>query len=239
MNSYNHEDNTSRRWGAAALLLYLIGVVCVMLFVSFDFSREEQMEEGILINFGASEVGSGEEDLAATDLPVPPPVQSVAQEEVVEEPLVDERSEVAISTLEQEVQEVKESPRKVNRKALFPGRTPASEAVSQGESTSEERGNAGSVSGTPDGVEYTLTGRSIVGELPKPAYRENVTGKVVVDVVVNEQGRVTNATYRAQGSTTNNSALIEAARSAALKARFSESESFVQGGTITYIFKMD
>ncbi len=240
MNNYNHEDNTSRWWGGAALLLYLIGVVCIMLFVNFDFSREEQIEqEGILINFGVSNVGKGAEDLPSTDLPSPPPVQSVSQEEVVEEPLIDERSEVAIPTPVQEVQEVQERPREVNQRAIFPGRTQSSDAVSQGESTKEEIGNAGDVSGSPDGVEYTLTGRSIVGELPKPDYRENVTGKIIVDVVVNEEGRVTRATYRAQGSTTNNSALIDAARAAALKARFTESDSFVQGGTITYIFKMD
>lgn len=50
---------------------------------------------------------------------------------------------------------------------------------------------------------------------------------------------MTTAAYRSQGSTTNNSELVAAAVEAALKARFSESETIVQGGTITYIFRMN
>ena len=57
-------------------------------------------------------------------------------------------------------------------------------------------------------------------------------------MTVDSNGRVANATYQQQGSTTSSADLIRAAREAALKARFTESESFVQAGTITYVFRM-
>ena len=50
---------------------------------------------------------------------------------------------------------------------------------------------------------------------------------------------MTSAEFHAQGSTTSNATLVEAAKRAAMKARFTESASFVQGGMITYVFKMN
>ena len=49
---------------------------------------------------------------------------------------------------------------------------------------------------------------------------------------------MTDATYEPKGSTISNPELIEEARKAALQARFTESRAVVQGGTITYIFRM-
>ncbi len=253
MNYYKQDDNTSRKWGAIALLLYFVVVVCALVFVSFTFEVESPQEEGLLINFGVTETGSGEEDLAATDIAAPIPPQQFV-EEVSEEVITDDNGEVDIPTPTPEREptpEVEaEEPRTVNQRALFPGRTESSQATSQGESQTPQSGNQGDESGTPEGdnagtgqgtmgVAYNLTGRSLVGELPKPAYNDNSTGKVVIFVRVDEKGRVTSAEYQQSGSTTNNGTLIEAARTAALKARFSESETFTQGGTITYIFTMN
>ena len=83
------------------------------------------------------------------------------------------------------------------------------------------------------------SGRSVVGKLPKPSYPGNESGKVVVDVTVDASGRVTYASYRAQGSTTNSKRLVDAAVEAARKARFSSSESLMQTGTITYVFTLE
>ena len=61
---------------------------------------------------------------------------------------------------------------------------------------------------------------------------------MVVRVAVNKDGKVTSATYEPKGSTTSDTALVEAAIAAAKRARFTESAAFMQGGTITYIFKL-
>lgn len=107
-------------------------------------------------------------------------------------------------------------------------------------------GEANTASGTGSGLDPVsgnldkgLEGRGLVGQLPKPDYKANVTGKVIIDVTVDAAGRVTSAEFHAQGSTTSNAVLVEAAKRAAMKARFTESASFVQGGMITYVFKMN
>ena len=61
----------------------------------------------------------------------------------------------------------------------------------------------------------------------------------MIRVTVDADGRVTGASYEPKGSTTDAPELIAAARAAALKARFTESRATVQGGTITYVFKLN
>lgn len=90
-----------------------------------------------------------------------------------------------------------------------------------------------------DALDEGLQGRGLVGSLPQPIYPAgNKGGKVVVRVAVNQAGVVTEAAYEPKGSTTSDKALVDAALAAARKARFTESKAFVQGGRITYLFKM-
>jgi TonB family protein len=87
---------------------------------------------------------------------------------------------------------------------------------------------------------FSLAGRTVVGSWPRPAYDVEVEGRVVISITVNAAGAVTGAAYQTMGSTTNNATLREAARAAALRARFTPSEgNEVQTGTITYIFRLD
>lgn len=58
-------------------------------------------------------------------------------------------------------------------------------------------------------------------------------------MTVGPKGDVTSASFEPKGSTESDSGLIEAAMAAARKARFTESRAAVQGGTITYIFRME
>ena len=64
--------------------------------------------------------------------------------------------------------------------------------------------------------------------------------RFVIEIVVDQQGRVTSAAYRAKGSTTQNNVLVNAALRAARGARFNVDESapLSQTGTITYNFRM-
>jgi TonB family protein len=85
-----------------------------------------------------------------------------------------------------------------------------------------------------------LSGRSALS-LPKPAYPGNEEGIVVVSVTVDKYGKVTNAEAGVQGTNTYNTALIKAAKEAALKARFNADPNAAafQKGTITYRFVLD
>jgi len=74
--------------------------------------------------------------------------------------------------------------------------------------------------------------------MPRPEYNNQVDGKVVVKVIVNNEGQVISATPGVKGSTTLDDYLLSVAKNAALKARFSRKPDAPdhQEGTITYKF---
>jgi TonB family protein len=140
-----------------------------------------------------------------------------------------------------------EEPR-VNPRGLFPGMSPdAQQTTSQGDDgTGANRGHEGGEESNPDaagrgaeGPQVNLPDRSVVGRLPLPDYTVDVAGRVVVDIVVDSRGVVTNAYVRDEGTTTSNATLREAALAAARRSRFSVAENTPhQGGSITYIFRL-
>lgn len=268
MYYYDPNRNDARRWAAVAAALYALLLAAAFLFVSFDLGLDRIVPgEGILVDFGTTETGLGERDPRNADVQAPARSAAAATEVQPVEYETDERSEVAVQTPNPErrrpwpeqpaderprtgaaAEPSAEKPREVDRRALFPGRTAGSTAASEG--TSQGAGNAGDPSGAPEGshegtgqgsagIAYDLSGRSVAGRLPEPLYPGNESGKVIVDVEVDASGRVIRASHRAKGSTTGSTELIEAAVSAAYKARFSQSEAVIQHGTITYVFKLN
>lgn len=112
-------------------------------------------------------------------------------------------------------------------------------------------GNQGSPDGSPgvnrygngggSGNTYNLSGRSLVGGLPKPDFPGNEEGTVVVEITVDKYGKVTQAVPGVKGSNTMNPSLLAAAKKAALSARFNTDNNApaFQKGTITYHFVLD
>lgn len=133
-----------------------------------------------------------------------------------------------------------------NPKALFRmNKGGADEPDNAGNPRAPEGEDKASGSGpglNPDGLDQLdkgLQGRGLVDSLPKPAYPGNKSGKIVIRVTVDASGKVTGAAFEPKGSTESDAALVAAAVAAARKARFTESRAAVQGGTITYIFRME
>ncbi len=89
--------------------------------------------------------------------------------------------------------------------------------------------------GQSGGNSWSLTGRSLVGNMIAPRYNENVEGFVTVEIRVNASGTVTSATVRR--SNISSPELLQAAREAALRTKFSTGDRDVIG-TITYNFKL-
>jgi TonB family protein len=89
-------------------------------------------------------------------------------------------------------------------------------------------------------VTHNLSGRSVVGGFPLPAYNGQNQGIVVVEVTVNQDGKVTKATAVGKGSTVQDSKLWKAAEEAAFKAKFNVKKDapIAQVGTITYVFRL-
>ncbi len=94
--------------------------------------------------------------------------------------------------------------------------------------------------GSPGWGSYDLGGRGIEGNLPRPAFDVNASGTVVVAITVNADGKVTAAAIQPKGTTTSDTALRNAAKNAAAKARFKPAKGTnIQYGTITYHFDSD
>ena len=85
---------------------------------------------------------------------------------------------------------------------------------------------------------FDLGGRGLVGSLPKPEYRVQDEGRVVVTIVVNPAGLFVNVEIHRLTNKVN-AALRKAAIDAARKARFAAVGGVDnQSGTITYYFKL-
>lgn len=137
---------------------------------------------------------------------------------------------------------------KLDPRASFPGMSQKDNNATTPHSASEA--TEGFKAGQPDGntkVGKTegksnahVKGRSLMGSLPLPSYNSQTTGIVVVQIKVDQQGKVINAIPGAEGTTVTDKTLWAAARNAAFGARFNVDASApaVQSGTITYIFKL-
>lgn len=131
----------------------------------------------------------------------------------------------------------------VNKKALFKMNSNGTDEVLDAGNPHASEGVEELSTGNGDGFDTSgnldvgLSGRGLVGKLPAPVFPSgNRGGKVVVRVSVDRTGRVVSAEYEQRGSTTSDEDLVRAAIAAARMAVFAESEAFVQGGTITYLF---
>ncbi len=253
MYYFEPDEKSSKRAGAIAAAAYVVVWTVLMLFASMSIDMPDT-EQGILVNFGSVENAGGKLDMALSDraerVSVPKP-QNVQPEEPMLTSDDEDAPEVVQSTKpkkpQKEVVEPQPKPREVNRKALFPGRTQGSQSKSEG--ATEGEGNQGAEHGSIDGEHtqgggvgsggssFDLSGRTLIGSLPKPLYNADEEGKVVVNIMVDAKGNVTSAT-KAVGTNIADMKLVGAALAAAREARFSVAEGQdVQRGTITYVFR--
>lgn len=86
-------------------------------------------------------------------------------------------------------------------------------------------------------ISFSLVGRSAY-QIPNPIYTCDTPGKVVVNIVVNEEGRVTDTDINKASSTSSNECLVDRALEYAAGASFSRLNGRnSQKGTITYYFQ--
>ena len=88
----------------------------------------------------------------------------------------------------------------------------------------------------PTTVSYELSGRRHTW-MPAPVYKCRAGGKIVVDIVVNNNGYVLTTEINKSRSDSEDLCLIEAAKRDAERSRFNESPKAKQQGSITYIFQ--
>ena len=226
MNYYDENDDRSKLYGGVAAVLYCIVLAVAMAWVQI-----------------------------AVPVPVENEMLSIESEEIEREkpkPVVSAqapRHENLSSTTQnsQQVTGTDEQTRTVNTRAIFHSNKGGVDEpedlgnpyAKQGEENLASGDGGGLNPVGNDQLDEGLRGRGLVGNLPVPSYPGNASGKIVIRVAVDQHGRVTSAAYEAKGSTSSDAALIAAAIEAAKRARFTESRSFMQGGTITYNFKLN
>lgn len=224
MNYFKDDSYLPRRWALGALLLYVMAVAAMLVWVGIDLPAEPE-KQAILVELTP----------LAQEQPQPAPVPEAPQHDA---PSTEESTE--------QIRGEEPQTRTINQRALFKQSQsgvdePESAANSKAKEAKEESASGRGLGSAPKGsdlLDRGLQGRGLVGDLPRPSYKSNSEGKVVVWVEVDASGRVTSATYRQAGSTTSDQRLIDEALRAARQARFTESSAPVQGGEITYIFKM-
>lgn len=258
MRYYNQIDQSDKKFAYMAVAIYavlLIVSVLVFKFTIKDTFTEYPPKTGILVALGDMVEGRGDEllqktvtqDNKTTSVATSASQDNKAVEQNIPTPsktptTVKDNDKAPDGVLNTSSAQAKPKP-KVNKSALYQSNN-GSTAQSIGEKTG--KGTMGSINGDPNSDNHTITdgfsldGRSIIGSLPRPSYSSNNEGIVVIDIQVDQEGNVTSATFKVQGSTTSDSKLVAEAISAAKKARFNRDANarFVQTGTITYTFKV-
>ena len=228
MYYYDPDNKSPRRWAMIATAVYGVLLAGSFALVSFDFSPvTDKPGDTILVDF--------------TEPPVPEPPRPPVK--VANEPRVHD----VAAPVEQTAQVAGKDPvtQTPNPKALFKmNKGGADEPDNAGNPRAPEGEDKASGTGpglNPDGLDQLdqdLKRRGLVGVLPLPEQPENKSGVVLIRVTVDASGRVTSAAYEPKGSTTSDVELVAEARKAALRTRFTESRTVIEGGVITYIFKL-
>ena len=191
MHYYDPDNKTPRRWATIAAAAYGVLLVGSFALVSFDFTPAlEKPGDTILVDF--------------TEPPVVEPPRRPVR--VANEPRVHD----VVDPVEQtaQVSGKDDATQTPNPKALFKmSKSGADEPENAGNPRAPEGEEKASGTGpglNPDGLDQLdqgLKGRGLVGNLPKPDYPGNKTGKIVIRVTVDASGRVTGASFEPKGST--------------------------------------
>ena len=248
----------NRRKAIIGTVLFHIALLLCFIFMGLTYQIPPPPEEGITINFGYQDFGSGSEQVEQiVEEQEITPQEIVNNNPVVEDISTQDIEETPTTKLKEQLEKPKEvnkieekKPEPViNTKALYPGKK-QNNSNSQG--ISEGQGDQGSQDGDPNsnaytgggtgtnGIAYQLGGRTIA-EIKKPNYDSQQQGKVVVTIRVDRNGKVISATPGAKGSTTTNAYLYSKAKEAALKTTFEANTTApeIQVGTIIYNFKLN
>jgi len=245
----NHKEKRNK--SIVSTIVFLAMVWGILMFFGFSTPLPLPEEEGIMIDFGNTETGMGTEEPQESQK-----AQTQASEEVKESNITQNYEQSVVTVPEKKepqkektenTEETKEE-RKVDKDALFNSEDFSNNSNSSSEGNAGGEGNQGAENGDPNasyngtgtgtkGIGYSLAGRNAKA-LPKPNYNSNDQGTIVLNIIVDKDGNVISATYQPKGSTTAASALLNAAKRAAMNTKFDKKDNAPskQKGTITYHF---
>lgn len=249
-------DGKSRMFGIMLSAIINGGIVLLCAYSGLTYLDPPPAEIGILMDFEDEileepqviQTEAGKEPRSET----PKPEEDIKLVQKSEAQEIGTNSNVAekATTGENGDVEIPEPPREkpIEKRALFPSANnnqkdtlaaQVANKISDALTAGHPSGNT--TIGNPEGEPSAqLEGRSIVGKLPRPEYNVQNSGKVVVLIKVDKEGKVLSAVPGYTGTTVSDRTLWEAAKKAALEARFNVSRTAPnsQEGTITYIFSL-
>ncbi len=247
------QDKNSRSGLIGTILVHLL---LLLMFLSFGMTYQdppEPNEGSMMINFGTSDEGSGEvesEESEITPSENVTPSENTSTSEAEEQVLTQNSTEAPIvNSSETEVEETVQEEEAASQElldVLKAANNAKSNSEDGNQGDSETSGNQGDTNGNPNTNGTGLSGNDIgfdLGGRGKVSFKkpENPTqedGKVVVDIWVNQSGKVVRAKTGARESTTLNPTLQKKAEEAAYEAIFKKDENapFEQKGTMTFVF---
>lgn len=259
MKEYIREQNERERNSKmTGILLTLVIHVCAFLFISFSgikYLYPPAAEQAMVIDFEEDEpvqIKKRGRAPRGEDVDKTKPVEMIQRSESPHQSkapnLTPETKPDNFGDVETPEPEHKEEP-KLDPRASFPGMAKKDTSLTAPHSASEAsntfkagqaKGNVfkGEAEGKPNAH---LEGRTVNDAgLKRPAYTVQESGVVVVDIWVDQYGKVTKAVPGADGTTVTDKSLWNAARKAALETGFNMKGDApaLQHGTITYIFNL-
>ena len=251
-------EEKNKRRGLFATILYHVLLVILFVFVGLTY-QDPPPEDGIAINFGYEDDGSGNTTQSAPQQSQPQTTEAV-EEEVATQEVEEAPSVNTEKPKEKPVEKPKEEPKEEPKPQPDPrlqgalDKTKNQEGQGQGEGETNGGGDQGDPNGdrnspnrngnggTGNSGDYRLGNRKAL-ERPKPIYDCPDEGRVVVKVYVNRNGQVISAVPGEKipsgpASTTSSSCLYDRAKSAALKTTWQGDPSAPdrQVGYIIYNF---
>jgi outer membrane biosynthesis protein TonB len=251
----NPNDN---RRGLIATVLFHVALVLLFIFYGLTY-QDPPPEDGIAINFGYEDDGSGTTTQSAPQESQPqaaqPIEEEIATQEMVEAPSVNTEKPKE-KPVEKPIEKPKEEQKPDSRLQGALDKTKNQTGDGQGEGETTGGGDQGDpngdrnspnrtgTGGTGNTGDYRLGGRKALAR-PKPIYDCPEEGRVVVKVYVDRTGKVVNAIAGEKippdgpASTTSSSCLYERARSAAMRTTWQGEASApdMQVGYIIYNFQ--
>jgi TonB family protein len=242
------KDKNSRSGIVGTVLVHLL---LLLLFVSFGMPYQDPppVNEGaMVIDFGNS--GGGSPAAEAENESNESSANSASNSEETSESnsspeslQATEEETIEVNASQNTSEETQETVNENLNEALDALKNANNSNSNNENSNSSNNSNSNSESNGPNtgptnGIGYSLgNGRGKVS-FTKPENPTQEDGKVVVDIVVDRNGKVVRAKSGARGSTTTNPVLQKKAEEAAYKAKFKKDSTapFEQKGTMTFVF---
>ena len=251
--------NKDEKKALTGTIVFHVALILVFIFTGLKYLEPPPPEEGILINFGTDNSGSGDVQTQSNVATEQQQVKEQTTQEAspshsVEEMITQDaedapkiNNEKSESIREEEVVKEEPKPSKELSDAMSKWKN-KSDNKSSSDGNTGGKGDQGDPSGSLEsgsyvggsgggGFSFDLGGRKMI---TKPRIRDvsQEEGKVVVEILVDKYGNVVRATPGARGSTTTSDVLYKIAKEAALSTKFNTSNDAPeqQKGQIVFTF---